>query len=305
MNRTMHMNRTMRLLASTCLLLAGAMSSQAGATNYSLWINGRGAGGASGNYSDFSYWGPLRADIGVNPKAVNWDGYNSIASQNGKVRNALDCFCTGANWCYIATFSAGDPMMGYTLANYGGSTRQVRDAVPAKAGVCGLSGGANGTTAQTGWNIRWVRAAAGAAGGTELSDVGAWTTGEPLVRDLKTATARAMYNHNDTRGVWFYMYAGARGTAYSFLLPGQDDEVVAYHSSGGVAGSAGSAYCNPRDWWCNDLTLGAAVNEGGWPKWNNHYLQYRDDAERFKHYLNNNWDGITSQLRADMDALAR
>ena len=297
------MNKLMRPLVLACLLLASAISSQAGATNYSLWINGRGAGGAAGSYADFSYWGPARSGLGVNPRAVNWDGYNSIASQNGKVRDALDCFCTGTNWCYIATFSAGDPMIGYTLANFGGSSRQVSNAAPNAAGVCGVSGGAKQT--QIGWNIRWVRAAAGAAGGTELADAGRWTTGEPLVHDLKTTTVRAMYNHNATRGTWFYMYAGARGSAYSFLLPGQDDEVVAYHSSGGVAGSSGGAYCNPRDWWCNDLTLGAAVNEGGRPKWSNHYVQYRDDAEQFKHYLNNNWEGITTPLRADMEAFAR
>ncbi|MDL2356626.1 MAG: hypothetical protein QFF03_15345 [Pseudomonadota bacterium] len=291
----------MRLVVALSLLLAGAVCSQAGATNYSLWIKGRGAGGAVGNYDDFSYWGPYRFNAGVNKKAVNWDGYNSLASQNGTVRNALDCFCTGSNWCYVATFSAGDPMMGYTLANYGGSSRRVKNAAPNGAGVCADAGGAS----QTGWNIYWVRAAAGAGGGTELSDAGAWTTGEPLVHDLKTTTVRAMYNHNDTRGIWFYMYAGARGTFYSGILPGQDDEVVAYHSSGAVSGSAGGAYCNPRDWWCNDLTLGSQVNEGGWPKWTNHYLSYRDDTEYFKHYLNGNWEGITMPMRADMEALAR
>ena len=143
-------------------------------------------------------------------------------------------------------------------------------------------------------------AAAGAAGGTELSDAGAWTTGEPLVHDLKTTTVRAMYNHNDTRGVWFYMFAGASGTVYSWLLPGQDDEVIAYHSSGAVSGTAGGAYCNPRDWWCNDLTLGAGVNEGGWPKWTNHTVLFRDDGENYTHYLNDNWGGITAVMRRSM-----
>jgi hypothetical protein len=65
----------------------------------------------------------------VNKKAVNWDGYNSISSQNGKIRDALDCFCTGNNWCYVATHSAGDLMMAYTLANYGGSARYKRTPV--------------------------------------------------------------------------------------------------------------------------------------------------------------------------------
>ena len=227
------MNTMMRRVLWLCLLLTSAFASVASATNYSLWINGRGAGGVAGDYNDFSYWGPANVAAGVNKKAVNWDGYNSIASENGKVREALDCFCTGANWCYIATFSAGDPMLGYALSNFGGSQRTVKNAVSNADGVCGDDGGAT----QTGWNIRWVMVAAGAAGGTELADAGAWTTGEPLARDLRTSTARAMYNHNDTRGVWFYMFAGASGTAYSWLLPGQDDEVVAYHSSGAVAGT--------------------------------------------------------------------
>ena len=120
------MSKLMRLLAVACLFLIGAMASQAGATNYSLWIKGRGAGGAVGNYDDFSYWGPARFNAGVNKKAVNWDGYNSISSQNGKIRDALDCFCTGSNWCYIATHSAGDLMIGYTLANYGSSSRTAK-----------------------------------------------------------------------------------------------------------------------------------------------------------------------------------
>ena len=33
-------------------------------------------------------------------------------------------FCTGGNWCYVAAFSAGDPMIGYALANFGGYPSQ-------------------------------------------------------------------------------------------------------------------------------------------------------------------------------------
>jgi hypothetical protein len=295
------MNKMMRLALVFCLFLATAVAGQADATNYSLWIKGRGTEGAVGNYNDFAYWGAATVNGGINKKAVNWDGYNSIATQNGTVRNALDCFCTGQNWCYIATFSAGDPMMGYALANYGGSQRQIKNAAPNAAGVCANAGGG----AQTGWNIHYVLVAAGAAGGTELSDAGRWTTGEPLVHDLRTTTVRAMYNHNDTRGLYFYMYAGARGSLDAWLLPGQDDEVVAYHSSGAVSGSAGGAYCNPRDWFCNDLTLGAQVNEGGWPKWNKHEVLFRDDGETYTHYLKGNWGGITSVMRSTMEAYAK
>ncbi|MDY7537230.1 hypothetical protein RGU72_02980 [Undibacterium sp. 5I1] len=116
----------------------------------------------------------------------------------------------------------------------------------------------------------------------------------------QTTTARAMYNHNDTHNVWFYMYAGAKGTVYSAILPGQDDEAVAYHSSGGVSGSSGAAFCNPSDWFCNDLTLGTAANEGGSVKWSYHSVSFRDDAEAYNHYSNSNWQGVISLVRADM-----
>ena len=293
------MGRPARIAVALCLpgLFAAGLAS---ATNYTLWIHGRTGGGAIGNYNDFTYFGPNATPAGINKKSVNWDGRSGVASQSAYVRNALDCFCTGNNWCYIATHSAGDMLIGYTLANYGGSTRQVTNAQANAAGVCTASGGS-----QTGWNIKWVRAAAGSAGGSELADIGAWLTSEPLAQQHKVATARALYNHNDTRGIWFYMYAAARGTLYSFALPGQDDEVVAYHSSGGVSGSSGSSFCNPGDWFCNDLTLGAGTNQGGRPKWAYHSVVFRDDGEDYGHYTNRNWGGVTGLVRRDMESLAR
>ena len=213
------------------------------------------------------------------------------------MRNALDCYCTGSNWCYVAAHSAGDLMIGYTLAMYGGSTRTVSNATPNASGVCGAAAG-GGT--QTGWNIKWVDVAAGAAGGSELANAGDWATSEPLVSDLKSGTARALYDHNNTRSHWFYMWAGAKGTLYSGVLPGQDDEVVAYHSAGGVSGSSGGSYCNPSDWFCNDLTLGTAANEGGTAKWSYHTVSFRDDNEQYNHYTNGQWQGTVGLVRQDM-----
>ncbi len=294
------MSRFMRSFISVCVLSLTVVTSVASAANYTLWINGRTGGGVVGNYNSFTYWGPATTAAGVNKKSVNWDGYNSISSQNGKIRDALDCFCTGTNWCYVATHSAGDLMMGYTLANYGASSRVKKNAVANSAGVCGNTDGSS----QTGWNIKWVRAASGAGGGSELSDAGSWAVSEPLVKDLKTSTARAMYNHNTTRNVWFYMYAGAKGTVYSGILPGQDDEAISYHSSGGVSGSSGGAYCNPSDWFCNDLTMGTANNEGGSAKWSYHSVVFRDDAEAYNHYASGNWAGIVGVVRAAMVSTA-
>jgi hypothetical protein len=277
-------------------ILSMVVSLFAHATNYSLWINGRTGGGQLGNYADFTYWGPASTAAGVNKKAVNWDGYNSVSNQSYLVRDALDCFCTGPNWCYVAAHSAGDLMIGYTLAMYGGSSRMKKNAAPGAGGTCGNSDG----TSQVGWNIKWVDVAGGAAGGTELADAGSWLLSEPLVSNLKTSTARALYDHNNTRGAWFYMFAGAKGTLYSALLPGQDDEVIAYHSAGGVSGSSGAAFCNPSDWFCNNLTTGSGANEGGRTKWGNHSVSFRDDSQALNHYASGNWGGIISKVRQDM-----
>lgn len=279
--------------------LGAALGTQA--TNYSLWINGRGGGGQVGNHADFSYWGPATANAGVNKKSVNWDGYNRIADTNAHIRNALDCYCTGPNWCYIAAHSAGNLQIGYALDLFGGSARSKKTPVPNAAGVCTNSDG----TTQAGWNIKWVDVAGGAGGGSELANSGDWALSEPLVSDLKTGTARALYNHNNTRGAIFYMFAGAKGTLYSFILPGQDDEAIAYHSSGGISGTSGGSYCNPADWLCNDLTLGTAAAQGGRAKWTNHNVKFRDDAEAVNHYASGNWGGIVGKVRADMEANAR
>jgi hypothetical protein len=282
-------------------LAAAAAATVAVATNYSLWINGRTGGGQIGNYSDFTYWGPASTNAGVNKKSVNWDGFNSISNQNGIVRNALDCYCTGNNWCYVAAHSAGNLQIGYSLALYGGSSRTITNASPNSSGVCSASGA--GT--QTGWNIKFVDIAGGAGGGSELADAGDWAISEPLVSDLKTSTARALYDHNQTRGKIFYMFAGAKGTLYSFILPGQDDEAIAYHSSGGVSGSSGAGYCNPGDWFCNDLTTGSAATENGKAKWTNHNVKFRDSNESYNHYASGNWAGIISRAVADMVANAQ
>jgi hypothetical protein len=153
--------------------------------------------------------GPATTAAGVNKKSVNWDGYNNIATTNQHIRNALDCYCTGPNWCYVAAHSAGNLQIGYALALYGTSTRSIKTPSPNAAGQCGNSGA--GT--QTGWNIKWVNVAGGAAGGSELANAGDWALSEPLVADLKTSTARALYNHNSTTGKWFYLFAGSKGHA--------------------------------------------------------------------------------------------
>ena len=294
-----------KALLVSLLSLAGlaAATATAQATTYTLWIHGRNSGTKTqaGNYADFSYWGSSSTEAGVNKKAVNWDGVGRVADQNYRIRDALDCFCTGTNWCYVAVHSAGDLHLGYALAKYGTSARYRKNATPNTGGVCGNSDG----TTQTGWNIKSVYVASGASGGSELADLGYWAVSDTLSIDLVTTTARAMYNHNTTQGLTFYRYAGAAGTLYSAILPGQDDEAVSYHSTGGVAGTTGSSYCNPSDWFCNDLSMGIAACEGGATKWSYHSLSFRDDGEAYNHYSAGSWLGIIGRTRSDVVTLAK
>jgi hypothetical protein len=293
MNRPLALGAT---LLTTSLLLATA---DASATNFTLWIHGRNTSGTTqpGNYANFSYWGPASTAAGVNKKAVNWDGVSRLADSNFRIRNALDCFCTGSNFCYIAAHSTGDPQIGYALSLFGGTTRSIRNASADASGVCGTTGGT-----QTGWNIKWIDVGGGAAGGTELANIGAWAVSDPITSDLKTGTVRPMYNHNATQGAWFYMFAGSKGTLYSGTLPGQDDEVIAYHSSGGV--SATGSFCNPGDLFCG-ATLGTGTAAAGTSaKWGFHTTQFRDDSESHNHYTSGNWAGIMGVVRQDVVSFA-
>jgi len=266
---------------------------------YTLWIHGRSPGGehAIGDYDDFSYWGPAKQEAGVNKKAVNWDGAGRIGETNAGIRDALDCFCTGENFCYIAVHSAGNMQIGYALDLYGSTEREIKDATPGEGGRCG---GAGGT--QVGWNIKWVDVAAGAAGGSELADLGYWAASDALTSDLRTGTARTLYDHNNTQGIMLYMFTGANGTAYSGVLPGQDDEAVAYHSSGGL--SATGSFCNAGNWFC-DGTLnladqGSTKGKTNVPKYANHYTAFRDDKSQFNHYTKGAWGGVVSVVVKDV-----
>jgi len=302
--RKFHANRSFAasLVGMSICAAVSFGTMEARATNYTLWIHGRSPGNTFNKttYTDFSYWGPSSTAAGVNKKAVNWDGQSSISSQNGKIRDALDCYCTGGNWCYVAAHSAGDMQIGYALALYGTSARSKKNAIPNSSGVCGNTDG----TTQTGWNIKWVDVASGAGGGSELANVGQVFTGNAIDTDLKTGNARALYNHNATASAWFYMFAGASGTLYSGTLPGQDDEAVAYHSTGGV--SVTGSFCNPGDWFCDgSLSTGTSPTSNGKALWTNHTVELRDDSEAYNHYSGGNWAGNVSTVRSDVVTYAQ
>ena len=145
-----------------------------------------------------------------------------------------------------------------------------------------------------------VYVAGGAAGGSELADLDLLDLYAPLVQDLKTDTARALYDHDETQGVTFNMYAGAAGAVYGAVFPGKDDEVVAYHSTGGM--SEVGSFCNPEDFFsCSGPTLQMGDGPSGHTaKWANHSVAYRDDAETLDHFGNGVWGGIIGPMRNDV-----
>jgi hypothetical protein len=80
---------------------------------------------------------------------------------------------------------------------------------------------------------------------------------------------------------------------------------VAYHSTGGVSGANGGGYCNPGDWFCDDLTAGTAACENGQAKWSYHTVQFLDTGEAYNHHANGNWENIVGKVREDVVTYAR
>lgn len=152
----------------------------------------------------------------------------------------LETYCTGNNWCYILNYSAGDAVVGYALAT---ATKQ--------------------------YNIIYIATSAGAGGGSELANFGAlsrYFTCD-LAGDLQPSSVRNLYNHNDTNGAAIYRIGGYDGWWYSaWMLPGEDDGVIAMHSSAGCT------------------STGRYNNMCSCSRWNNNYVAYTCDGYNKDHY---------------------
>jgi hypothetical protein len=243
--------RLMRTLTALCLL---GITGLASATNYTLWINGRTGGGTIGDYNSFTYWGPSprrRASTRRPSTGTATTASHRRAAHPRRARLLLH----RQQLVLYRDPQRGRPDDGLHAGQLRRLGAHEEERQPEFVGrVRQFSDG----TSQTGWNIKWVRAASGAGGGSELADYGSWAVSDPLTQDLKTDDrARHVQPQHHARHLVLHVRR-RQGHAYSGILPGQDDEAVAYHSSGGVAGSSGGSYCNPSDWFCNDLTSARA-----------------------------------------------
>lgn len=246
-----------------------------------LYVHGR----SDSTPVDWGYWAG-QARPGVNAVAVNWAGNDRIGNTNFTIREALDTYCTGENWCYIACHSAGCAQVGYALDLYG-VTGDVES-----------------------WNIYWVAAAGSAAGGSEVADLKLWSNHHPIDEDLKTIAMRNSYDHDDTAGVTHYMLAGAGYSdayvelnAFSAQLPGSDDAAVAYHSSCGIRNSA----FNVERFWCNagEICSGEYVDPTSQESlWLLHAIYFLDKGQLYSHYIADSNEGICHELFSLMETYA-
>ncbi len=172
---------------------------------------------------------------GWNDRLANASGYTPIDVKAVQTNHAglsqsshtlsvyLNQCCTGSNACYVLNYSGGDAVTGHRLAN-----------------------------TSTNYNIFWVGASGGAAGGSELS--GNWLADVfgpcDYAGHLGTSEVRNAYNHHDTNGKTFYRIGGYKGWWYtSWMLPGEDDGAVAYHSAGGRTTTASTnSMCSTPKW---------------------------------------------------------
>ncbi len=241
-----------------------------------LYVHGR---DPDGQPSGWSYWNG-KSRPGINPVAVNWRGNERISDTNATIRVALDSYCSGNDWCYVACHSTGCAQVGYALDLYGTIGDSAR------------------------WNIYWVAAAGSAEGGSEVASLKLFSLQVPLDEDLTPSAMRQLYDHDNSAGVTYWMFAGAGysdshpelSAETSLILPGSDDLVVAYHSACGVDNTAyeqTDAWCNTEDTLCTGNRIDTSANEQLWAL---HHIEFIDSQGEYSHFLADSNEGISSRM---------
>jgi hypothetical protein len=175
----------------------------------------------------------------IDVKAVQTN-HSGLADGSHTVGIYLDSCCTGSNLCYVINYSGGDNVVGHRFAN-----------------------------SSTNWNITWVGTSGGAGGGSELSGNFLADIFGPCDYSghLGVSEARNSYNHNDTNSETVYHIGGYDGWWYSsWLLPGEDDGAVAYHSAGAITSNVSTS----------NLCTG--------PKFTNHVIAWTCSGYDLDHY---------------------
>jgi hypothetical protein len=201
--------------------------------------------------------------VSVELRAVQTDNTGTQVAAKTLSRY-LDACCTDSNSCIVYNYSNGDNVVGFALDQLATSTE-----------VCTGKGKNRTCETSLAWNILEVRTAAGNGGGSELSDWGSLADlfACSLASQISPSQMRALYDHNNTRGVPIYHMGGfldqTTGSdditldAAWWFLPWHSDGAVAYHSAGARNDSVewcGDGNNLSWDWdyfgnWCTDENL--------------------------------------------------
>ena len=162
------------------------------------------------------------------------DQRSDQAAAVNDLKNTLDQHCMGTNWCYLMAYSNGGAVTTEALSVYGNR-----------------------------WKIAWVFTTAGNQGGSELANLG-WMSelfgGCDLADEVSPSVHRRPgFNHNavpvsvyNVGGDGWCWGCGAGAT--HALLPGNDDGVVAPHSTWSYTSTGGYDHGCQSTQWSNHLT---------------------------------------------------
>lgn len=244
-------------------LLTFAVPAALSATDYRIYIHGFANDDMPSCWNATSCPDRWNVQQSGNVRHVTYNGWLDPTvwqSDRGAYRlfGTLNTYCRGSNRCIILCHSMGCLTTGYVMDKYGSNFNVIKVAAMASAG--GGSGLANIGTGLT--------LLSGIFG---IAAVQTWMSAVPR---LTTSGARGAYDHNDNGGALFYHTAGYKTGVASFLLSGEDDNVVAYHSACGMRDNRGfdKGECGThthRNFWGKRTTYYA---------WNGHY-GYREVNE--------------------------
>jgi len=186
-------------------------------------------GGKGGGF--MGQWGGNSVSLQVDQRGSIWTAANQLESW-------MDSNCVNTS-CYFYNYSNGDGTLGIVL-----------DRNPSGK-----------------YSIGYVVTAGGAGGGSEIagSFASIFTCG--LASQVTTSFQRNAYDHSDTGGANIYRLGGSKGMISSWLLPGEDDGAVAYHSAGACTNTGsyddlwtecGSHWSGHNSWW----TPSSSYDEG-------------------------------------------
>jgi hypothetical protein len=242
-----------------------------------IFVQGRGGTcGSDYNTDAGNYWGTSKNINTVLPKYfVHYDGYSdprtggSCRAQT-KLYQVLEAKClrSRGDYCYIICHSAGCYATEYFI-----STRNVSR-----------------------YGIILVYNSSSAAGGSELANLAFWASGD-MDDALKTWNARGSYNHNNMKGIPFFMIPGAMPLPVtSQLIPGEDDGAVGFHSTCGINSVQYPFNCAWGERYNFHYLWIAASSESGWSRVSNSY---------FRHHIGDMGSSINTSMKQEWNACKR